>query len=176
VSDPRPMTEQEAIDWVLHLDTPPRPTPSAWTDIAWCDYWRGKRHNVAGILTRAAATHAARENALTGNDYQLLASILADHAYDAEESAEEDVRAEAPMLHALARKLGRLAPRKLYEPAQHRAELSAETQLAATHAAIRALPRYHLFREGLNTSMSPYLTGSWVKWSDVASLLGNEKP
>jgi hypothetical protein len=48
-------------------------------------------------------------------------------------------------------------------------------QLAATHAAIRALQRYSpewspAWRE---EHMEPYKDGAWVLWSDLARLLGD---
>lgn len=39
-----------AIDWVLGLATPPRPSPSAWTDAEWCGYWREQKGRVLHTL------------------------------------------------------------------------------------------------------------------------------
>lgn len=46
---------QGAIDWVLSLETPPRPNPSGWTDIAWCNYWREQRSAVLTVMLRVAS-------------------------------------------------------------------------------------------------------------------------
>ena len=41
-----------AMEWVGNLETPPLPTPSAWTDVAWCNYWREQRMRVLKTLER----------------------------------------------------------------------------------------------------------------------------
>lgn len=41
----------EAVDWLMGLETPARPLPSAWKDSAWCEHWREKRLGVAKLLS-----------------------------------------------------------------------------------------------------------------------------
>lgn len=47
---------ESALDFVMGLETPAVPNPSAWTDSAWCHYWRGKRLAAAHAIQEAIAS------------------------------------------------------------------------------------------------------------------------
>jgi hypothetical protein len=55
-----------AVDWVLGLETPPRPEASAWTDLAWRDYWRSQRHFVLVTLLKTLQTLEGRSSGPSG--------------------------------------------------------------------------------------------------------------
>ena len=57
-----------ALDWVSEVETPPRPRPSAWKDIDWCEYWRERRHKVLQILQRCAQREAEVERLTAEHD------------------------------------------------------------------------------------------------------------
>ena len=70
-----------AAYWITGLDTPPRPEPSAWSDVEWCNYWRSQRHECAMAAAEAATELDRREARLTALEQALEAFAERDCYY-----------------------------------------------------------------------------------------------